>query len=235
MVKNLCIIQARLTSSRLPNKVLNTLGNSGRSMLEHVYERLMESKHIDKVVFAIPESASNDELAFFLDSKSLEYVRGSEDNVLDRFYKCASVYRPEYIIRSTCDNPFVDWALADYLIEQIGDNDLIGCKETPLGTSVSVFSMKSLESAYQNVTSVPEKEHVTPYILNHMNVKFIHYNDYKFRLTVDEEKDFYLVNTLYEHLYQGTPIPNTVIYQYLETHPDLANYNTDVHQKQVGE
>ena len=87
MVKTLCIIQARLTSTRLPKKVMMPLGSSGKSILEHAYERLSLAKHIDKVVFAIPDSSMNDELAEFMDNKNIEYYRGSEDDVLDRFYQ----------------------------------------------------------------------------------------------------------------------------------------------------
>ena len=84
MVKTLCIVQARLTSSRLPNKVLMTLGNSNLSILEHIYQRLNMSRYIDKVVFAIPNSAKNNPLAEFMGGKNIPYTRGSENDVLDK-------------------------------------------------------------------------------------------------------------------------------------------------------
>ena len=119
MVNTLCIVQARLTSSRLPEKVLMELGNSGLSILEHVNMRLNKSLKIDKVVFAIPDTPLNDKLADFLENKKIEYCRGSENDVLGRFYHCAEKYNPELIVRATCDNPCVDWHLADEMIEKI--------------------------------------------------------------------------------------------------------------------
>lgn len=235
MVKTLCVVQARLTSSRLPNKVLMTLGESNLSILEHVYQRLNKSRYIDKVVFAIPDSAMNNPLAEFMNGKNIPYNRGSEDDVLDRFYQCAKQYNPKVVVRATCDNPFVDWALGDKLIENLGDNDYVGCKDTPLGTSLEVFTMPSLEEAHNKATTEPEHEHVTPYIIQKMKSAMIPYNGLSYRLTVDEERDFYVADTLYKALYKGEPIPNSVVYDYLLIHKELADYNREVHQKSLGE
>ena len=235
MVKILCVVQARLTSSRLPNKVLMTLGESNLSILEHVYQRLNKSRYVDKVVFAIPDSAMNNPLAEFMDSKNIPYTRGSEDDVLDRFYQCAKQYNPEVVVRATCDNPFVDWVLGDKLIESLGDNDYVGCKDTPLGTSLEVFSMHSLEEAHAKAVTEPEHEHVTPYIIQKMKSATIPYNGLSYRLTVDEERDFYVADTLYKELYKGEPIPNSVVYDFLSANKELADYNREVHQKILGE
>lgn len=235
MVKTLCIVQARLTSSRLPNKILLELGDSRMTILEHVNARLSKSKFIDQVVFAIPESSPNDKLADFLDQKRIAYYRGSEDDVLDRFYKCAIQYHPQFVVRATCDNPFVDWILGDYLIENLGTYDYVCSKDTPLGTSLEVFTMASLEEAYQYAKSATDHEHVTPYIIQNMKSKYFTYNGLSFRLTVDEERDFYVANKLYKELYKGEPIPNSAVYDYLAKHQDLADSNSEVHQKQLGE
>ena len=235
MVKVLCVVQARLTSSRLPNKVLMPLGDSKLSILEHVNQRLNMSKYIDKVVFAIPDSAMNDPLAEFMENKRISYTRGSENDVLDRFYQCAVQYAPQLVVRATCDNPFVDWELGDKLIESLGGNDYVGCKDTPLGTSLEVFTMASLEQAHKHATSEPEHEHVTPYIIQKMKSAQIAYNGLSYRLTVDEERDFYVANILYKLFYNDEPIRNEKVYEYLANHPDLANYNREVHQKVLGE
>lgn len=235
MVKILCIVQARLTSTRLPNKVLMELGNSHLSILEHVNERLLQSKYIDKIVFAIPDSNPNNQLADFLTRKKLSFFRGSENDVLERFFKCANHYKPQIVVRATCDNPFVDWKLGDFLIERLGNNDFVGCKDTPIGTSLSVFTMAALKEAYENAHSNEEHEHVTPYIYKNMKSQILSYNGLSYRLTVDEERDFYVATSLYSELYRGYPIPNEVVYDYLANHPDLANYNRGVHQKQLGE
>jgi len=219
----------------MPNKVLMKLGNSGLTILEHVNNRLRMSKHIDEVVFAIPNTVLNNPLEKYLKDKNIPCFRGEENDVLARFYDCATTYEPDMVVRATCDNPFVDWLLADMLIESIGDFDYVGCKETPLGTSVSVIKMTALTEAYEKATTEPEREHVTPYVIQKMHSKYMAYNGLKYRLTVDEERDFFVADTLYKELYKGTPIPNKEVYNYLEMHPELANYNMEVHQKQLGE
>lgn len=238
MVKTLCIIQARLTSTRLPKKVMMPLGNSGKSILEHAYERLSLAKHIDKVVFAIPDSSMNDELAEFMKSKNIECYRGSEDDVLDRFYQCAIKYSPEVVVRATCDNPFVDFNIADDLWEHLEGNDYVYCKNVPLGTGVEVFTMKALVKSFNEATTGPEHEHVTPYIYTHPNLFNTFGRDFglpSYRLTVDEERDYELANRIYDALYQGKPIPNAEVYAYLEKHPELIAINTEVHQKKFNE
>ena len=235
MVRVLCIVQARLTSSRLPKKVLMPLGNSGLSILEHVYQRLNMSKHIDKVVFAIPDSQMNDSLAEFLEVKQMPYTRGSENDVLDRFYQCAVQFDPQIVVRATCDNPLVDWELADKLIEKLENNDYVGSKDTPLGTGVEVFTMEALRKSFANATTEPQHEHVTPYMYQNMRHSYISYNGFHFRLTIDEERDYYVMDTIYRELYKGQPIPNVEVYDYLDKNPDIALYNQVVHQKQLGE
>jgi len=238
MVKTLCIIQARLTSTRLPKKVMMPLGCSGKSILEHAYERLSLAKHIDKVVFAIPDSSMNDELAEFMEKKDIEYYRGSENDVLDRFYQCAIKYNPEVVVRATCDNPFVDFNIADDLWEHLEDNDYVYCKNVPLGTGVEVFTMKALVKSFNEATTGPEHEHVTPFIYTHPDLFNTYGRDFglpSYRLTVDEERDYELANRIYDALYKGSPIPNVEVYKYLEEHPELLAINTEVHQKKFNE
>ena len=236
MVNTLCIVQARLTSSRLPNKVLLELGRTGLSLLEHVNLRLQQARLIDKIVFAIPDTVSNDSLESFLRLHGIECFRGSEDDVLDRFYQCALVYHPHMVVRATCDNPFVDWELADSLISFLGDADYAYCSAAPLGTSVEVFSMDALIRGNKEAVDMKYREHVCPYFRDNRD-KFV-CKDYRckplsYRLTVDEADDFKLVNLLYKDLYKGTPISNRILYQYLEEHPSLALINRDVLQKRV--
>lgn len=235
MVNTLCIVQARLTSSRLPEKVLMELGDSRLSILEHVNTRLNKAEKIDKVVFAIPDTPLNDMLADFLEKKKIEYCRGSEDDVLGRFYHCAEKYNPKLIVRATCDNPCVDWYLADEMIENFGDADYMYCTETPLGTSVEVFTSHALTEAYHQAKAPEEREHVCPYITR--NTKFTcgqyPYNKLSYRLTVDEEADFVLMNEIYKQLYKNTPIENQKIYDYLKNHLELGEINGKIIQKVI--
>lgn len=238
MVKTLCIIQARLTSMRLPNKVMMPLGSSGKSILEHVYERLSISKQINKIVFAIPDSSSNDELAQFICNKGFDCTRGSEEDVLDRFYQCAIKYAPKIVVRATCDNPLVDYCITDDLIENLDKYDYMSCKGIPLGSGVEVFTMSALSKTHNEATTIPEHEHVTPYIYTHPDKFRINHKNYNlptYRLTVDEENDYELMNRIYDELYHGFPIANEKIYSYLAQHVDLVSLNTGVHQKRLNE
>lgn len=233
MVNNLCIVQARLTSTRLPNKVLMELGNSKLSILEHVYMRLKMSREIDEITFAIPDTPLNDQLAEFLKKKNINFFRGDEEDVLSRYYNCAIHYNPHLIIRATCDNPCVDWHLVDEMIQAIENADYMYSSTSPLGTSVEVFKMSALIDAYYNAKSKEEREHVCPYIINNSQYVYKEYpgNNLNYRLTVDEENDFKLMNEIYMQLYKGKPISNEDIYRFLAEYPELLKINNMVRQK----
>lgn len=216
------------------------LGDSKLSILEHVYQRLSQSRKIDKIVIAIPETPLNDKLAAFLDDKGICYIKGSEDNVLERFYQCAIQYKPQVVVRATSDNPFVDWRQIDNMIDSLGENEYISSENAPLGTSASVFYAEALYAAYKNAETDIEKEHVTPYIYRHpelFKVKKIPYylniNTSNYRLTVDTEQDFELADMLYRNLYKGQPIENSEVYKYLDANPEVRAINLSVKQKTI--
>lgn len=240
MVKVLCVVQARITSSRFPNKVLMPIGNTNISLLEHVNSRLRESEKIDKVVFAIPDNATNDSLADFLDSKNIEYLRGSECNVLSRFYNCAITYGAEIIIRATCDNPCVDWKIADLLLEKIDDYDYVSCKDVPIGCSLEVFKASTLMNVYNEASDEISKEHVTSYIYKNPDKfklkKYQYYIDMLpkgYRLTVDTREDKELIDIIYNNLYDGYPIPNIDIYTFLANNPQIVDINKNIKQNVI--
>lgn len=238
MVNTLCIVQARLTSLRLPNKVLMPLGNSGKCLLEHVYERLMKAKCIDKVVFAIPGNKENEPLENFLKDRGIPvYVEyGDENNVLMRFYNCAKEYMPKYIFRATCDNPFVDWECIDMLFVERDNYDYLYSHSAPLGVAVEYFPMKALVEAYLNAHDKFELEHVAPYIYNHpekyrvgdipyyMNVPF-------YRLTVDTKEDYQLAQEIYAALDNRKLFTNAEVYKFLQNNPELLKINAEIKQK----
>ena len=239
MVKVLCVVQARLTSSRLPNKVLAKLEGSGKTVLEHVYNRLILAKRIDKVIFAIPDNTLNDPLEVFLKEHNITFYRGSEYDVLARFYFAAEPYSPEIIVRATCDNPCVDWIMADEMIANFNGYDYSYPLDCPLGTGVELMSFKGLSVAYREAKKEYEREHVCPFIYGHperfktKKDKYIFNTgiSQKARLTMDEEDDYAMMNQLYHALYKGEEIPNLMIYDYLSSNPDLMEINIDIHQK----
>lgn len=237
LVKTLCIVQARLTSSRLPNKVVTELGSTGLTLLEHTYKRLKAVHNIDEVVFAIPDTIENDGLACILREKNIKYFRGDENNVLKRFYDCAILYGPNVIVRATCDNPCVDYEAAAKLIESLDSYDYASLSGAPLGTAVEVFKAEALYKAYRNAQKEEEFEHVTPYIYRHEDIFKILRLPYgnvppvRIRLTVDTKQDIALIHKIFSALYQGEIFPNQLIYEYLLANSHLLELNSNVKQK----
>lgn len=244
MVKNsirvLCIVQARLTSTRLPDKVLMPLGSDSLSILEHIYNRLSLSSKIDQIVFAIPDATSNDKLFDFLSKKNIPLFRGDENDVLSRFYFCAKQYPSAIIVRATCDNPLVDWQIADDAISLLKESkaDYILTKGFPLGASVEIMTFEALEKAYKYAIKDTEREHVTPYIyfnpdkfaINTLSNK-VNQSDYRF--TVDTREDYNFMRNVYDVLYKGTPLPNNEVIEFLEKNPEIRAINSMVKQKTI--
>jgi len=214
------------------------LGNAGKTIAEHVFERLSKSKHIDQVVFAIPTGERNDELEQFLKEKNIPCFRGSEDDVQERFIDCIRFFQPEIVVRATSDNPFVDWKQVDRQIEGLIDCDYVSSEGAPLGTGVEVFYASGLEEARRLLSSDREREHVTPYLYTHperFKVKRVPYYltlKEKFRLTVDTDHDYAMAVKVYDALYEGTPIANELVYEWLLAHPEVSQMNADVEQKE---
>lgn len=239
MVNTLCIVQARLTSSRLPNKVLMKLGTSNKTVLEHVNERLRKSKFIDEVVFAIPDTPLNDPLEKFLQEHNIPYIRGSENDVLERFYQCSLKYNPDVIVRATCDNPCVDWVMTDKMIEMLKDNDYVKYHNAPLGTGVEVFTYSSFLKVHTEATTEAQHEHVTPYYYQHPELfrigvyEFTELLSRDYRLTMDTEEDNQVMQDIYTLFYKGSPFTNTDLYAFLEANPLITEKNKDVEQKTV--
>lgn len=170
MVEYLCIIQARLNSSRLPSKVMLDLG--GKTLLERIYETVSKSKKIDKIIVATSNEETDDIIELKLSTLKIELFRGSLNNVLERFYFASKKYYAKNIIRVTADNPLMDGNLIDELIKIYENNN---CRYSMFsnaiyGLSSEVFSFEALENAYKFARNDFDKEHVTPYIKDNEKV-----------------------------------------------------------------
>ena len=239
MVKTICIVQARQTSNRLKGKVLLPLGEGGKTIVQHIYERLSKPSLIDKVVFAIPDTSENDELEVYLKKHNLEYYRGDEKNVLQRFIKGIELYHPESVIRATADNPLVDFEKVDDFIKTFEAKNVSYAQyvKTPLGVALEIVKAEALVEAYQCATESFEREHVTPYIYMHPN-RFNLY-DYEYatedlshiRLTVDTPEDYQLMQRVYDDLYHNEPIRISDTLDFLSQHNNLMQINKDIVQK----
>jgi len=243
MVNVICIIQARQTSSRLPNKVMMELGGTGKSIIEHIIERLSIVPSIQKTIVAIPDNSGNDLLADYFTSKGIEFYRGSEDDVLSRFCVGIRKYNPDYIIRATSDNPLVDVENIDYLLSAANEAnaDYAHYSDCPIGIGLEICKASSLLKADADATQTLEREHVCPHLyLNKDKFKCldVHYPfnfGHEIRFTVDTPEDFELSNLLYKELYKGTPIKNQAIKELFDIKPELASININIHQKTLGE
>ena len=208
-MKILAIIQARTSSSRLPNKVLKPI--LGKPMLIHQIERVQLSKTIDQLVIATSKDASDDKLINLLKNINVEYYRGSLNDVLDRFIQAASGYKPSHVVRLTGDCPVIDFEIIDKVIKFHLDN---GSDYTsncfpptyPDGLDVEVVKFSVLEEAWRHAELPSEREHVMPYIRNHPD--FFSSSNVEFekdlsnhRWTVDEPEDFEFVEKIYTELY----------------------------------
>ena len=201
----LAIIQARLGSVRLPNKVL--LQINGETIIESVIKRVKRSTRINQIVVATGDADENLELVKHVETLGYNCFVGSETDVLGRYLDCARHYDAQHILRITADCPLVDAKIIDELIDlyesvgaDYGSNTLP--PTFPDGLDVEVFSIETLRRCEQNVDLKSDREHVTSYIRRNFKntVNLANRTDYSnIRLTLDEETDFTLLNSLAEN------------------------------------
>ncbi len=229
-----CIIQARIGSNRLPGKVLLELDN--KKILEFLFNQLEQSEIRNKV-FAIPETIENDELFTVLDDLNISCFRGSEFDVLDRFYQCAKKFSFEHIMRITGDNPLVDPFVINNAINEYEKKEydyLTNSLERtfPNGTEVEIFSFKSLEKSWKNAKKPSEREHVTPYFYNNKEkFNIFHFkqkiDQSKYRYSLDQKEDFELLVEIVSRV-KHRPIHTNDIISVLEKNPELLKLNSDI-------
>lgn len=233
-IKNLCIIQARTGSTRLPRKVL--LKVKGKTLLEYVFDRVSLAKKIDKIVIATTDKKEDDEIERLCKKIGIDVFRGSENDVLKRYWECAKKY-PKYenIVRITGDCPLIDPKIIDELVGlfEKGEFDYASnvLKETyPDGMDVEIFSRKSLEEASNKADKMSEREHVTLHIRNNPEFKkgsLEHEKNFShIRLTVDREEDFEVVKFLIENTEIKASFMEYV--ELLEKSPEIMMKNSKV-------
>lgn len=231
------IIQARLGSSRLPKKILKDINNE--PLLKYLINRINKSKKINSVIVATSNSTSDDELVNWLNIENIKYFRGSENDVLDRFYKCASFIKADIIVRITADDPFKDPSIIDQALDIFLDNNNIDYVSNtiktsyPEGIDIEVFSYSALKIANKNALSCYEREHVTPYIIdnNHLfkTKNFLFKDDLSnFRLTVDHPEDLLLARKICKYFKNDPYIDFLQIVDFLRKNPKIAEINKDV-------
>lgn len=238
------IIQARMGSERLPGKVLMDI--VGRPMLWHVINRVRYSKYINKIIIATTTNKDDDQIEDFCKIYNIDFYRGSEGDVLDRYYQTAELWNADIIVRITSDCPLIDSEVVDKVIYSYlknkknfnGASNII--KRThPRGLDTEVISFGTLERVWNDANEDYQREHVTIYIYEHAK-QFKLYsveNDKDlshYRWTVDEEKDLKFVREIYKSLYRGENIfLMKDILSLLKKKPHLRETNKDVEQKKI--
>lgn len=207
-MKVIAVVQARMGSTRFPDKVMREI--NGRPMIELLLERLSKARMIDQIVLATSEDARNDPLARHVEQLGYIVSRGSEDDVLDRYYQAANPLRPDVVVRITGDCPLIDPVLVDAVIQRYLDEKVDYLSNTspptfPDGLDTEVFTFASLEQAANEATEQPDREHVTPYIRNSGHFRtggFSHHQDLSAeRWTVDEPEDFEVIQKVFEYFH----------------------------------
>ncbi|MCP4214781.1 MAG: acylneuraminate cytidylyltransferase [bacterium] len=206
------LMQARMGSTRLPGKSLHPI--LGRPMLYYAVETLKKSPVVDRIVLAIPNLSKDDPLVDFAKEQAIECFRGSEDNVLERFYKAALEFRDDFYFRATGDNPVLDYGNPQRLLQHLqkGDFDYTAERRMPIGSVVEAFTFKALERCYKEAHTDRHREHVTILMkessgYNKGYIQAPQAYDYpKLRLTVDYPEDFQRAREIIENLYaDGIP------------------------------
>lgn len=233
------IVQARSGSTRLPKKVLKKV--EGKPLLEHLLLRLKRAKTPDKIIVATTDQKDDDAVARIAKRQNIETYRGSENDVLDRYYWAAKNANADTIIRITGDCPLIDPHIVDNVVNYYKKNypkfDYV-CNALvptfPDGMDVEVFLFDALQRAWNNARLASEREHVTPYIHNHPE-QFRVYNlkyhlDYSWmRLTIDNPEDFLLIKKVFAHLYKRKKFFNLSDILVLEKHyPKLFLLNAHI-------
>ncbi|MGL5459292.1 MAG: cytidylyltransferase domain-containing protein [Cetobacterium sp.] len=213
-MKITCIIQARTSSSRLPNKVLLKLPyNDSKSVLEQVIFRIKQSEYINEIIVATTSNKTDNLIENLCSKIGIKVYRGSEDDVLARYYEAAKLSRADIVIRITSDCPCIDYKVLNKLIEKhlsekndYTSNTLI--RSYPHGLDCEIFSFKALNEAYLYGKDKFEREHVTPYIYKtaknnyKIGVLELQENLSNIRVTLDTKEDYNLLCAVYDFLYE---------------------------------
>ncbi len=242
------IIQARVGSTRLPNKIFKEICN--KPILWHVINRVKNAKLINNIVVATTILKEDDLTEEFCNNNAIKCFRGSSEDVLSRYYEAAKKFNADLIVRITSDCPFIDPVIIDnMLVEFINhfekekidylSNTIV--RTFPRGLDVEVFPFPILEKVHYEAKKDFEREHVTPYI--YLNPDMFNMKNYKndvdysnYRWTVDTIEDYNLVKIVYNCLFKEDEIFLLEdILRLFKERPELNEINKDIKQKSLYE
>ncbi|MFC2063903.1 cytidylyltransferase domain-containing protein [Chloroflexota bacterium] len=259
-VNKIAIIQARMGSTRLPGKVLKDI--AGKPMLLRVLERVSLAAQLDDILVAATSYAADDPLAVFCHEQGYQCFRGSQFDVLDRFYQAALQVQAGTVVRITADCPLIDPSLLDQLLDEFEKFDVDFAanrlpppfkRSFPIGLDIEICKFSALDRAWNEADQPHQREHVMPYLYEDTLLKTVdsthsigtgtrgfktllldHLPDLgELRWTVDTPQDMAFIRKVFNHF------PGRIDFSWLEvldlvrSNPDLALINTGIHHKSL--
>lgn len=238
-MRRVYVVQARMTSTRLPGKVLMDLG--GKPLLERQLERLRLCRTADEIVVACTDMAADAPLAKLAKERGYEVFRGDENDVLSRYLGAARAAKADVVVRVTSDCPLICPEVCDKVVGALDGADYASNtleRTYPRGLDTEAFTMAALERAAAEATSAPAREHVTWYIHTEARASFRTVpvkdaaDNSALRWTVDEPADLAAVRALWDGLrLSDRALGYREILEYARAHPEISALNAAVEQK----
>jgi spore coat polysaccharide biosynthesis protein SpsF len=241
-MKTIVIIQARMGSTRLPGKVSQDL--AGEPMLARVVNRTRRAQTIDDIVIATTTLSPDDVLDQLCLARGWICYRGSENDVLDRYYQAARKFGADVIVRITSDCPLIDPDVIDQVVRAFQTepcvdyaSNILPLRTFPRGLDTEVFRFELLERLWHQDQNPVTREHVTQYIYKHLDEfstrGVTHSKDLSpLRWTVDTPEDLAFTRKIYEHFSNAVFSWQDVL-TLLAEHPDWQSLNAHIEQKVI--
>lgn len=242
-MKTIAIIQARMSSTRLPGKVLKLA--AGRTLLERMVERVRKASKVDATWVATTTDPSDDQLVQFCLEQDIPVYRGSLQDVLDRYYQLAMREVANAVVRLTGDCPLVDPALIDEVIDAFQREGAdFACNRLPppftrtypIGLDIEVCTFAALEKAWHNAKEKHQREHVLPYLYETPGKFKVYQLNYQenlgaLRWTVDTPQDLELIRAIYDRFDGRNDFSWLEVLDLYRREPELFRVNASIHHK----
>lgn len=237
MGKTGIIIQARMGSTRLPNKIMLKLAD--KPILLHVYERCKQS-NVDEVIVATTTNKIDDAIENFCIKEKIPFFRGSEEDVLDRYYQCAKKFGLDVIGRVTSDCPLISSEVINEAIKKFNETKAdyltnIALRSFPRGVDVEVFTFEALEKTHSLAKEKHQREHVTPFIYHNPSMfrienliaerQLANLKRPEIRLCIDTKEDYELLTIIFDKLFHENKIKLDEVIDFLNDNPLLIEMN----------
>lgn len=243
--KTVAIIQTRMSSTRLPGKVL--LEICGKPVLEHVVDRISQCSEIDEIVIATTDDEGDRIIVEKAKELNCGYFTGDRDDVLSRYYHAAQNCKADIIMRITSDCPLIDTEVTNNIVRFYKEHDYdfvanlvnpdVTTRSYPDGLDTEVFSFAILEEAFLKSDKRYYREHVTMYMHDNIKNKYCYRNDAdysKYRWTLDTQEDFDFIANIYKNLYKPDRIFSWMeAIRFIEENPELADINGHIVPKEI--